>query len=262
MINKIKSPCVWVTRPHAQSENLLEQVKQCGFKAFSFPVIAIEPIVLTPGTQDFFKHIDDYDYLIFISRNAVDHSLIKFIPPEKISSKTVLIAIGNVTASTLQQHQLNPLINKGGSFDSENLLTLPELQEHTISGKRMLLIRGRGGRELLYNSLIERGALVDVAEVYRREIPDYDEQYLNSIWRDNLPDVIIVTSNEGVDNLIALTPDEHKATLYQVPLVVMSERNAAYARECGFRRDIEVATSTVDAGLISVLPRLVETSQT
>ena len=262
MVSEKQLPCIWITRPKGQAENLIEEVNQSDLKAIHFPVIKIQAVESTSELQDRFNKIDIYDYLIFISRNAVECSFNDFINLDNISSKTKLIAIGNATAHAIQNYNLTPIEYEGESFDSETLLTLPTLQKQNVFGKRVLLIRGKGGRDLLYNELNQRGALVDLAEVYSRENPDFDNQYLINLWQDNKPDAIIVTSNESIDNLISLTPLEHKATLYQVPLIVMSERNLVHARTCGFSSDIQVAPKTSDNGLMQALIRLLEKSQT
>lgn len=262
MINEKKSPCIWVTRPQAQSETLFYMLVQSGYRTVNFPVIEIEAIKPTAELLALFDHLENYQAIIFVSRNAVNYSFSQFLSADKIPANSNIIAIGNATATTLHEYAINSISCNDEKTDSESLLTLPELQTQLISGKRILLVRGQGGRELLYNTLTSRGATVDLAEVYARTIPKYEEQYLDKLWRENHPDAIIVTSNEGIDNLIALTPEMYMKTLYQIPLVVMSERNASYASDCGFITASETANETSDSGLQTALTSLLEKSHT
>jgi uroporphyrinogen-III synthase len=55
------------------------------------------------------------------------------------------------------------------TFDSEGLLALPELSD--VRGKRVLILRGDGGREYLGDALRARRAHVDAVACYRERSP-------------------------------------------------------------------------------------------
>ncbi len=53
-------------------------------------------------------------------------------------------------------------------FDSEAVIALPEFAADAVRGRKVLIFRGDGGRELLADTLRERGASVEYVTCYRR----------------------------------------------------------------------------------------------
>lgn len=80
-----------------------------------------------------------------------------------------IAAIGKGSAKVLAQYGVQNVITPKQKFDSEALLELPELQ--AITGKRIVIFRGDGGRELLDDELARRGARYEYAECYRHQKP-------------------------------------------------------------------------------------------
>ena len=69
-------------------------------------------------------------------------------------------------------------------------------------GKRVVVFRGDGGRELLADELTARGALVEYATCYRRARPGLDPAPLLAAWAARrVSHAVTVTSSEGLRNL-------------------------------------------------------------
>ena len=134
-------------------------------------------------------------------------------------------------------------------FDSEALLALPEMQ--VVAGKRMIIFRGVGGRELLGEALTARGAVVEYAECYRRVLPRADPAPLLKAWERNEVHAVIVTSSEGLRNLHELVGAPGRPWLQKTPLFVPHPRIAAAARELNL--DAVVQTAQGDDGLMQGL---------
>jgi uroporphyrinogen-III synthase len=129
------------------------------------------------------------------------------------------------------------------------LLALPSLQQ--VRGKRILVVRGQGGREKLATELSNRGAHVDYAEVYARRCPA-------GSLREKIPagrqvDIVVATSNEIIDNLLTLAGAQDRGWLCGLPLIVFSARNDQHARACGFSRTPYIASSMSDEGVMNAL---------
>jgi uroporphyrinogen-III synthase len=194
-----------------------------------------------------------WDVLIFISRNAVDGAL-SLVGAEQLRGAEHRAAVGKATARAMTQAGIGPTLLSEAGFDSEALLALPELAR--VHGRRVLIVRGEGGRALLGETLNGRGAEVDFAEVYRRALPDTDVTALLPEWRRALH-MLTATSDEVLTNLLALVPESAHDWLKQLPLVVLSERNAATATALGFQW--VVAAGAGDPATLAALCRLAPT---
>jgi uroporphyrinogen-III synthase len=248
----LKNKRILITRPQHQANQLSELIKEKGGDVILFPTIEIRPVLKSEKLVNCFANINNYDLLIFISRNAVTVTFENYLEPELITTVKVM-AIGVGTMSALSELKLNDVLHAGEQGDSESLLQLSELQESSVQNKNILIIRGIGGRELLADSLRKRGAVVEYAEVYQRCLPEYEIQQCDEIWQNQSPDAVIVSSNEGLTNLLKLTTKENQIKLFNTPLVVMSNRNAKLAKQSGFVSDTGIAKSKNDEGLLSAL---------
>ena len=187
---------VLITRPRHQAQPLYNAIIQNGGKPVLFPTIEITPPSDPALCKQQLQNAINYDDLIFISPNAVRYAIADItIDHQRI------FAIGGTTANLLQHNKIPHHLSPGMKTDSENLLASPLLVD--MQGRRILIIRGNGGRELLGDTLIKRGALVDYAEVYQRRCPDVDATSLLQNWPQDI-EVVVVTSNAITDNLLHL----------------------------------------------------------
>ena len=113
--------------------------------------------------------------------------------------------------------------------------------------------RGVGGRELIASTLTARGAHVEYAECYRRQIPGINPALLLDKWRQGAIDAITVTSSEGLNNFASLIGEEGARLLKQTPVFVPHPRIAQAARELGVATVVETAQG--DDGVCASLKR-------
>lgn len=141
-------------------------------------------------------------------------------------------AIGAGTAAALHRAGIDQVITPLSRADSEGLLALPGLQE--IAGQRVGLITAPGGRGLLVPELARRDALVEVAEVYRREAMAVSAARLRALT--GLPEctALLLTSAEAFAPLWQAADAAARALLLSRPCVVPGDRLAADARALGF----------------------------
>jgi uroporphyrinogen-III synthase len=234
---------VLVTRPAAQSDELCKRIAALGGEAISLPVIAIEPI---PNIAAQPAH----DWLIFISANAVHHGL----PHVARDATTRIAAIGKATAEALAANKVQVDAVPERGVDSESLLTNPALSD--MSGKRALVVKGAGGREMLREELSLRGAQVTELEVYRRVAPHHDAAAVTALeqrWREHGIDIVTLTSVETLDNLDKTLTDSGRGLLRATPFVVLSERIATAARTKGLRGDCVLSRGADDAAIAGAI---------
>jgi len=139
-------------------------------------------------------------------------------------------AIGAGTRRELERCGVPAVLAPPAGADSEALLAMREMQR--VAGKRVLIVRGEGGRELLADSLAARGALVEHAVCYRRAKPAADAAPLVAAWRRGEVDALTLSSAQALDNLIAMGGEELIGAL---PVFVPHERIAHHARARGAR---------------------------
>lgn len=255
MARPLDGVSVLVTRPAAQAEGLCRLIEQAGGRAERLPAIEIVPVSDSNGVRGLLG--ETWDLIICISSNAVRFGLPLF-PEGCFPVDAKLAAVGGATARALTAAGRAPDLVPAERFDSEGLLALPELQH--MSGRRVLILRGVGGRELLAEQLRARGAEVAYAEVYRRRLPSIDTDGLRAHW-DERVQVVTTTSDEGLRNLCRLlgAPDSGEIErapelLRRTPLVVVSQRGAAGARGLGIER-VTVADRAADHALLAAVAR-------
>jgi len=226
-------------------------VEAAGYEAVQLAAIEIREPADLGALQTLVETLPTYDLAVFISVNAVNHGL-DYILVRRDWPKHVNIAtVGASSAAALREHGLKPDLVPAHRFNSEALLALDELQD--MHGKRVVILRGNGGREHLHDTLLERGAEVAYVEVYRRACPEIDPHLMRSLLRPGMLDVVTVTSNETLQNLYAMAGQEGQPLLRALPLVVVSERQAVLAQELGFEYAAMVAENAGDAALVEAL---------
>jgi uroporphyrinogen-III synthase len=248
---------ILVTRPKHQADYLCDIISDNGGQAVSFPTIEIQAVEKSENLSALFNTINEYDFVIFVSRNAARIAFDLYLDESDIPEQVQVVAIGSGTADILTGLSITKVLHAGLQADSETLLQIPELQKEILQDKKILIVRGVGGRSLLADNLKDRGASVEYAEVYKRCLPEYEMKDSHKIWQDIKPEAVIVTSNEGLNNLVSLTLENDQQQLFSTPLVAISERNADLAKELGFISELRVAKGKNDEGLLSALLELV-----
>ena len=219
--------------------------------AVRFPTLAIAALDDSGEIQNTLTHLDRYQWLIFISANAVTmHSY--YSDDVKINNfKSVRIAaIGKATAQALALAGLPVDLVAESGYNSEALLAMPEMQK--INGQHYLIVRGKGGREELATTLSSRGAIVDYLDVYKRIIPDVDSSSVSLLIAQDKLDVITITSGEALQNLLVMLEEKYHQRLFQVALVVISNRIRQIAADLGFKR-IAVTQSPSDIAILETV---------
>ncbi|MDR2000156.1 MAG: uroporphyrinogen-III synthase [Zoogloeaceae bacterium] len=238
-----------VTRPAGQVAHLAERLIELGAKPVLFPVLAIYDVDDPAPLQDVAIRLDQFDWACFVSPNAIEKSL-----PTLLASRTWppglrTATVGKSSEQALARFGVGKVVAPQDRFDSEALLELPELQ--AMQGKRVVIFRGDGGRELLGDTLRQRGAEVEYIACYRRDKPALDPAPLLKLWSDSRLDGVTVTSSEGLRNFVEMIGKLGQTWLKKTPLFVPHQRIAALARALGCH-DV-ILTGAGDDGLITGL---------
>ncbi|MEP7206525.1 MAG: uroporphyrinogen-III synthase [Casimicrobiaceae bacterium] len=235
---------VLVTRPVRQAAAFAAKVAAVGGWPVVFPAIVILPPDDPAPLQSAQAMLASYDYVVFVSANAVEFGI---ADPAAWPSGLPALAPGPGTAEALHNLGLANVRFPTDRQDSEGLLAMPEFTEP--AGKRVLVLRGDGGRELLARTLRGRGAMVDHVTCYRRDRPR-DGAGLVEVFQAGRIDAVTVTSSEGLDNLWAIIDPATRDRWAGRPTFAPHPRIAAQARALGLT---VVETAAGDAGLVTGL---------
>ena len=223
-----------ITRPVDQAKKLAELIRNSGGTPILFPLIEITPLSDYSQFEAVISEISDYDWAIFISSNAVQNGmprLLKQTAKQGIPTKLKFAAIGPVTASELQGFGVANVLVPRDRFDSESLLALPEMTN--VKGKKVMIFRGVGGRDVLAETLKKRGAQVTFAECYQRINPQTDCNLLAQLYSEKKLHGIVVTSSEAMRHLLDLAGDAD--WLKHVTLFVNHARIAELPLQLGLK---------------------------
>jgi uroporphyrinogen-III synthase len=244
LANRLDGKGVVVTRPRELAAGLAGLIERAGGRPWLFPAIEIVPP--RDPVPDLAARIARCDAAIFISRTAVRKAL------EQVAAwpaGVAAFAIGEGTQSALVRAGI-PAQAPAGSADTEALLQLPGLRR--VSGKRIVIVCGEGGRQVLGEALRAGGAAVERAAVYRRTLPADDPSALLGAWAAGRIQAVTVSSAEGVANLFTLLGDAGAARLRETPLFVPHARVAEAASSRGVRETV-VAGGAADAEMLARL---------
>ncbi len=166
---------VVVTRPAEQADALARPLENLGAEVLLVPTIRIVPVPLNDEIRAAIARLSEYQLVIFTSVNGVAEFLGRMrecgVSPEALAGATVA-AIGPRTAAALAAQGVKVGVVPE-EFVAEGLLAA--LDEAGQGGMptaprgaplRVLVARAREAREVLPDTLRERGALVDVLPVY------------------------------------------------------------------------------------------------
>jgi len=243
----LESLHILVTRPVGLADALCNEIKKHGGKITLFPVLEIAATDNIENLQTAIDTVNSYDIAIFISPTAVKRTALHI----KLSAiKPTVVAIGEATSSALLEEGVDTAIRPEGQ-NSESLLEQPSLQPAAINNKRIIIFKGEGGRDLLFDTLTARGASVFNASMYKRKKPEHYVPLSTSALQNI--DVILVSSGEGLHNLFDMTPD--KSTLMASTIIVPGNRCAGIAKALGFRSVI-VTTNATNSSFLGTLYEL------
>jgi uroporphyrinogen-III synthase len=228
---------ILVTRPREQAAGLAALIREEGGEPILFPAIEIGELADPAAFHAIADRLDAFDLAIFISPTAVRRAL-DLLQARRQGrpwpARLQVAAIGRGTARELERSGFPEVLASAAEADSEALLALPALA--SVAGRRVVIFRGQGGREVLRDTLAARGARVEYAECYRRIRPAHEISA--PAWAQRALDAVTVSSGEGLANLDALLGAWRRDWLQESPLFVSHPRIAEEAARLGARETV------------------------
>lgn len=246
---------VLVTRPEAMAERLVLPLQAAGYQVSNVPLLAIRPLALSPQQKQWLLDLDQFRRVVVISPSAADvllELLEDYWPqwPVGVSWYTV----GQGTKVRLEQAGIEASYPSQGD-KSEDLLLHQDLQQ--LKHEKALLVKGKGGRDLLLDTLTARGAKVSVLHLYERVAPKLTAQQLEVLLKGD-HQVLVVTSGDALNQYLAFLKarfTDPQALVKQQNrcwLLVPSYRIEQQARQEGFNSVINTDGAGAEAILAAV----------
>jgi uroporphyrinogen III methyltransferase/synthase len=236
-----------ITRDRRQSSMLAEPLEALGAETLFVPVIEIADAAEASSLEQAIQNLAAYDWLIFTSVNGVRHFVEALDRSDRDlrNLKAKLCAIGPATRSAVEALHLRVDVMPQ-EYVAESLVEA--LAAEDLKGKRVLLPRAAVARDLVPDTLRERGAVVDVVEAYRTVIPT-DATARAKAALAHKPDWITFTSSSTVTNFLAVTGRE---ALAGIKVASIGPVTSATARAAGLVVDVEANPHTIE-GLVHAL---------
>ncbi|QOY96036.1 uroporphyrinogen-III synthase [Massilia sp. UMI-21] len=251
---------VVITRPRAQAQALAQAVGALGRRAVVLPLLEIAPLADPAALRAALAVLPAYALVAFVSPNAVDAAFQHLGHLDGWPAGVPIGVVGEGSRAALARHGVHPgnaLIHcppDPGASDSEHLLASLDLAAY--AGRRVLIVRGESGRELMADTLRAAGALVETVAAYRRSVPALSDALaaeLSALLAQ--PNDWIITSSEALRGLAALAgqldPETGLARLHRQHLIVPHARIAETARALGCTQ--VTLTGSGDARLLAAL---------
>jgi len=230
---------VVVTRPAAQARAIMTRLAAMGRDAVLFPLLDIHPLPDTAPLRAALAGLPDCALAAFVSPNAIDAV---FAVLDAWPASVPIAVMGEGSRQALAAHGVNDgnaVIHspRGLRTDSETLLETLYLP--ALRGRKVMILRGESGRELLAERMREAGADVLQVAAYRRSAPLFDnarQTRLQALLQRK--NDWIVTSSEALrhlEQMVKQLPESDAvAKMQQQRLFVPHARIAETARAMGF----------------------------
>lgn len=225
-----------LTRPKQQAGDWLARMAALGVQARSLPLIEIVP---TDGqaAKAAWALLPTAALALFVSPNAVANFFASQGSGQRWPEQTIAACVGPGSARALAEAGVPAALivqppADSPSLDSEHLW--PMLRERAWAGRRVLMLRGDGGREWLADRLREQGASPEFFSVYQRRGPSLtptEQDLLNAALAAPERFVWLFSSAEAIGYLQALAPAAHDWR--RARSIATHERIACRAQELG-----------------------------
>lgn len=229
-----------VLRPQPGADETVAALAAAGFRARALPVLERCPLAETAAARARVQALAEYRVVVFVSPAAAEFGMAwidRHWPQYPVG--IAWVAVGEGTRRVLQRFGV-PAVAPVVDERSEGMLELPELAD--VRHAKVLVMRGRGGRELLAETLRERGAQVDLLELYERQVLAVELPPADAVC------AAVVSSVAVLEALIA----NNGLIWSRRPLIVPSPRVAAAARAAGFAEVVEARAAGPDATVAAV----------
>ena len=242
-----------VTRAREQSSEFKAVLAELGASCIEFPTIEIQPPPSWDPLDAAVADLPRYQWVIFTSVNGV-RFFMERLRAAGLDARALggirIAAIGPKTAQCLETYGLRPdLLPK--EYRAESVLE--EMAGLELNGTRILIPRAMVARDILPDTLRERGSLVDVVPAYQTVLPGEGRSKVLDRLNGGEIDCITFTSSSTVINFFSLFKrDEILPLLKKVSIACIGPVTAETAKQHGVDVHVMPSEYTIE-GLVAAI---------
>jgi uroporphyrinogen III methyltransferase/synthase len=240
-----------VTRARERAGSFVERLERAGAEALECPTIEIEETANPGGLDETLRQLAGFDWIIFTSQQGVATFFERMIGKGgdlRDLGAARLAAIGPATAKALREKGLRVALTPQ-EFRAEELIAALAPQ---VRGKRILLPRATGAREILPAALREAGGEVVEIETYRAVRPRSLPERVRRALTERSVDAVTFTSSSTVRHFVELVRAAGLDGMGGSRVACIGPVTSQTARELGLEVDIEAQVYTTE-GLLRAL---------
>lgn len=243
---------VIVTRPKAQSAELIARLEEAGADVVAAPVIRLAPPASWDEVDRAIATLSRYRWVVFTSVNAVRFFFDRLFACDRDARSlgdARVAVIGEHTAAAAREYGIVPDVVADESTGEGLAATL---SKEDLAGAAILFPRARMAREHLPETLVARGAKVDLVTVYENQpVGTVSERVRTALARGKTT-IVTFTSGSTVTAFLEALGAEAVDLMHDVTVACLGPVTAEVARARGLAPRVQPARQTM-AALVEAL---------
>lgn len=240
-----------VTRTREQASGLVSLLEEKGAFCIEHSTISIVPPDSWLDADAALNNLDDFDWVVFTSINAIN-SFFSRMHEKGFDSRKMhgcrIAAVGTVTADCLLKYGLKADLLPE-KFTGEGLVEA--LLKKGVSGNKILIPRALEARKVLEDGLSEAGAQVTIVPVYKNVPPVAEGENVRKEIEAGEIDMITFASSSTVHNFVDMVACRDKKELARlldgVLIATIGPITGKTVAEYGLNVDIQPDIYTIPA---------------
>jgi uroporphyrinogen III methyltransferase / synthase len=236
-----------ITRPRRQASEFAHALEAWGAEVIPFPTIeTVAPPSFAP-LDAVLQRPGDFDWVVFTSANGVRvfFERLRTVGADvRDWHRARFAAIGPQTARTLEQYAVR-VEAVPDEYQAEAMAAT--LAQRGVRGKRILLPRAAGAREVLPAQLRDLGATVEEVTTYASVLPDVNLREVRDSLQRGDADLITFTSSSTVHHFVTCFDGRVDQVLARTTVGCIGPITAETARSYGMQVSIQPPVYTIPA---------------
>ena len=211
------------TRPYEKNILLIKELEGTNISLLNYPLTEIKPSKDYAKFDSLLNNLKNYQHVIFISTNAVHFFVERFKSLAiKLPNHIIFSSIGPTTQKALEKtFNINVYCPKK-TYDSKHLIKNKIF--NNLQNKKVLIIRGEGGREVLKDMLEKKGSEVHYGECYIRNYLPINLNKLKNEAENYNSIFLIISSYESAKHFLTQNSTHSSHWLQSVNIIVNHPR--------------------------------------